>query len=370
MQKLFKWFLMLNKRLYKKITFVMILILIPISVLALQIVAKEDSGFLHVVLVQMDANDSISVEIMEELLNEESIIRFSEASDKKEAIKMVETGRADAAWVFPSDMRKKIEDYQEAVTIVIREQNVFLRLTQEKLFASLYEYCAKTQYLKFARANVQELDALSDQELLQYFDNVNVNEDLFVYGDRQGENGAHTNSDYLMSPLRGLFSVLIMLCCMAAMMYYMQDENSGTFSWVPETNRIYVAFFCLFIATLNVATVSLISLYMAGLATSLLREIVNILLYAICCTMFCLLLRYVIRSIRLYGATIPLFTVVMIAICPVFFDFRSVQGIQLLFPPTYYINAVYDKNYQLYMLGYIVGCGCLGLVIRRARKCL
>ena len=77
-------------------------------------------------------------------------------------------------------------------------------------------------------------------------------------------------------------------------------------------------------------------------------------LYSVCCTVFCLLVKRIFGSIKLYGAIIPLFIVIMIAVCPIFFDFRSFLGVQLIFPPTYYVNAAYDSKYLLYMVAYSV----------------
>ncbi len=375
MRKLLKWFLMLNKRLYKKAAFVVLLVLIPVSVLAYSIVSRQDSGFLHIVLAQTDATDAVSSAVVEELLSEESIVHFSKALSPRAAVEAVKTGQADEAWIFPANMQQKVNEFvtgngESAVRVVAREQTVFLRLSHEKLTAALYKYNAKAKYIDFARTNSSALDSLTDSELMQYYDNLSIDEELFVFGnhDTAAEPHSGAGESYLTSPIRGLLSIIVLLCGMAAAMYYMQDERSGTFSWVPQANRIYVAFACLVIAVLNVAAVALISLYTAGLASSLLMEIISIILYSASSAVFCLILKQIFGSIRLYGSVIPLLTVVMIAVCPVFFDFRVLIGVQLLFPPTYYVNAAYDSRYLLYMAVYSVVGAALCLVIDRLKR--
>ncbi len=371
MRQLAKWFLMLNKRLYKKATFVILLALIPVSVLVFSVVAQQDSGFLHIVLACTDATDPVSTAVVQELLAEDSLIRFTEAATPDEAVEAVKLGKADEAWLFPADMEGAIrqfaaDDAKGFVTIVAREQTVLLRVSHEKLTAALYKYCAQAYYLDFTRTNVPALDTMSERELIRYFDEASISEELFVFGDAEAsadtENAVDEN--YLTSPLRGLLGVLVVLCGMAATMYYRQDEHTGLFSWVPESRKGYVAFCCLMIAVLNVALAAWLSLFVAGLAGSLLQEWLILLLYTICCSVFCLVLGQLIHSIKLYGALIPLVTVIMIAVCPVFFDIRDFLGVQLLFPPTYYVNALYDSRFVLYMVAYAVAglllCWLLG----------
>ena len=67
MRRWLLWFWMLSKRLYKRASFVAILALIPIAVLALNVAAQADSGFFHVVLAQTDMTDPISTALVENL---------------------------------------------------------------------------------------------------------------------------------------------------------------------------------------------------------------------------------------------------------------------------------------------------------------
>ena len=53
MKRMGKWLLMMTKRLYKKPTFVVILILIPVLVLGYGLVAAEDSGMVTIALASL-----------------------------------------------------------------------------------------------------------------------------------------------------------------------------------------------------------------------------------------------------------------------------------------------------------------------------
>lgn len=377
MKRLFRWFFMLNKKLYKKASFVIMLMLIPVLITAFNFVAKEDSGFLHIVLAQIDTSDELSSQVIEELLNEESIIRFSYAESEKEAINCVRNGDADEAWIFNSNLKQCVNEFcasdfdknKTAVNVVAKEQNVFLRVANEKLSATMYKHYAKSYYINFARTNVSSLDSLSDDELSAYFDNITLNEDLFVFAsvDSDSAHNSTMDTNYLTSPIRGLLSILVVICGIAAAIYYMQDEKSGTFSWVKESNRIYVAFACIMIATLNITSVVFISLLCTGLTVSVLKELISFILYALCVAVFCLLIKQIFSSIRMLASIIPPLTVIMIALCPVFFDLRKLTALQLIFPPTYYVNVMYNNMYLLYMVIYTIVCFALCQLLQKLR---
>lgn len=378
MQKLINWFLMLNKRLYKKASFVIILALIPIAVFSMGIISKQDSGFVHVALAQHDSNDALATQITNELLCENSLVRFTKVKNEKAAMEMVKNGVADEAWIFHSNMSQKLSDfaqpdstYSPAVTVVCKEKTVLLAITNEKLNSTMYKHYAKTYYINFIRQNLSQLDTLSDEQLSDYFDDYPVNEKLFVFRSPDGTSLTDTpDSNYLTSPVRGLLSILIVLSAIAGAMYYLQDENRGTFSWVPQHKRIYVAFFCIFIATINVTTVSYLSLLFAGMSGAIFKEIAALLLYSLCVSMFCLLLMQMFRSIRILGALLPLICVLMVAVCPVFFDIRSILTLQHLLPPTYYVNISADNIYLLHTVAYTAVLAVICFIIEKVKNIL
>ncbi len=360
MSKLLKWFFMLSKRLYKKASFVALLILIPVCVFAFSFVAKQDSGFVNIVLAQKNSNDKISSEVIKELLNENSMINFTLAPSAESALSSVKNGTADEAWVFPENTDADIKNFVSGgndyvVSVFTKEQNVSLRLSREKLTAVLYKYCAKAYYIDYIRTNITALDDVTDNKLNVYFQEVSVDEDLFVFGNPA--NSSKTESaNYLTSPIRGLLAVLVVICAMAATMYYMQDEAAGTFSYVKQNRKGITALGCVSTAVINVSAVLLLSLLLSSLAGNIFKEVLILVLYTLCCASFCLLVSRIFTNLRTYSALIPLLTVIFIGFCPVFFDFRSLFALQLLLPPTYYVNAVFDNKYLIYMVVYTVIC--------------
>ena len=373
MGRIAKWFIMLSKRLYKKPSFLALLLLIPACVGIFTVSAQQDSGFVHIVLAQERAGDTLSTEIICDLLEEDSMVHFSLAESPDKAVEAVGTGLADEAWIFPADTEASIRDFvtgKQAYVVqsVIREETTLLQLAREKLPSAMFEYCAKAHYIDYVRKHFAELDGVTDGELATYFEQVKVSEDMFLYGDPTNVNNEADGINYLTSPIRGLLSVVMLLCCIAATLFYMQDDEVGTFCWVNQRCKGLTAFGCVTIAGVNVSVVVLLALLVSGLVANVFVELAALFLYCLCSAGFCLLLKAVFPTISSYSAIIPLLTVLVTGICPVFIDFRKWEILQLVFPPTYYINGLYDGRYFLYGIIYIPVCLALAWLISHLQK--
>ncbi|MBE6778422.1 MAG: ABC transporter permease [Ruminococcaceae bacterium] len=371
MGKLCRWCYLLNKRLYRKMSFVIMLVLLLAAVCLFAAAAGEDSGFLHVALAQTDPADPLSGEIVRSLMEDDSLILFTRADDPAHAEYLMETGQADSAWIFPAHMQQAVDAFVQTgapacVRVVEREQNVLLRLSREKLNAALLGHSARAVYLRYARDHLPMLDDLSDEALLRYYEETPVSEELFVFGDPVASSGGQ--SHYLTAPLRGLLGIITVLGGLAAALYSLQDEQRRTFAWVPQRYRLPVDLAGIGMATLNLSVVSMAALWVAGVYLPSLLECVITLLYALSCACFALLLRHLLHRIALLGSVIPVLTVLMIVVCPVFFDLKQVRLLALLFPPTYYINAVYDTAYLWYMVAFSGICIALSYGIVKWRS--
>lgn len=366
---LFKWFWMLSKRLYKKPTFLVILAAIPLCVLALSFAARQQGGFLTIVLAQEDPNDPLSAQVVGEMLQEDSLIRFTLADSPEAALKTVTAGSADCAWIFPADMQGKIQRFVEDkseenafVRVVERETTVFSRIALEKLTAAMFAHCARAEYIRFIRIDADRLADVPEEALLQAYDAIALDEALFTYENAAG-NAAQQNTNYLTAPIRGLLAVLICLCGAAACAYHLQDRQLGTFSLVKEHLQPLVAFACMMIAVVHIAVVATVALAATKLLGNVWREIPVVALYCICCAAFWMLLAEVLPNAKWLCATVPILVLCMVALCPVFFSFGFLRPVSHLLPPTYYINGAYDGKYLLYMPGFALAAfsGTAGL---------
>lgn len=375
MKRLLMWFVLLNKRLYKKITYVGFLILIPLLVILFSAAAKESSGLVTVVLAREDPQDALAAAITEQLKEDTLVIAFREETPQA-ALELVSAGKADAAWIFPADLQSCLKAYingdsgsEGFVHVVEREQTVPLRLAREKLSAAVHTRSVEVTFLQYIRQIAPETEAVSDRELLTYLDNTRVSGELFEFYDIYGNRREET-ANYLTTPIRGILAVLAVISAIVTAMFYQSDLDRGIFSLLPEKHRSLGEFGYQMISSANILAFVLIALGFAGLTVSLWTELLLFVLYSLCCALFGMVLRGLFGGRRGLAVLIPVMTVVMLAVCPVFFDLAVVRRLQFLLPPTYYVNCAYNYKYFGYLVLYILALFVILLAVSWLKQAL
>lgn len=373
LRKLFLWFWMLSKRLYKKPTFLVLILLIPVVIVGYRAISGGESGMLTVGLTCRE-EDPIAQAIFADLQESSSMMTFRIYEDPQEAEDLLRSGKLDTVWIFPEDMAHKIEAFAQNptssnafITVLEREDNVSLMLAREKLSGVVFPYLSERIYVHFLRDLAPELDSLTDDQLLAYYHGTNLDFDLFEF---TGAAAGPKETNYLLSPLRGLLGTLILLCALAAAMYTIRDQEKGTFSWVSKRWRFLPELGCYLTAALHIAVVCLVCLTLCGLSGSLWTELAVLLLYSLCCSVFAMTLAQIFGSVKSLATLLPLILVASLVICPVFFDLGFMRRAQYVLPPTYYINAIYNTQYLLDMALYTALFAVLAFMIRFMKKLL
>ena len=376
MKKKLIWMALMTKRLYKKFTFLLILLLIPALTLVYGLAAQEDSGMVTIALAT-EEQSKLADQIIQKLQEDDKIIRYILCDTPEEAEQKVRLGKADAAWIFEADLAERIAEFVESrskkdafVQVLERETEISVILAREKLGAAIFSHTSRQMYLDHIRQNAPELDAVSEEKLLEHYDSILMGNDLFEYADVESVVAeSMEQANYLTAPIRGLLAVVVVLCGLATAMYYIQDSKNGTFAWVPEEKRSWVELGYSLISVVNVLTVVVVSLAVIGQLGELGRELLMAILYALAVAVFSMVVRRICGGLSVLGTMLPLLLVTMMVICPVFFDFGFFRKLSYLFPPTYYIQAAVNNAYLLYFPGYIVLMALLywllGIVLRR-----
>lgn len=376
LRKVLMWLYMLNKRLFFKKGFVVLLCLIPILVFGMKEVAKEDSGVLTVMLCAEDPEDEYALQLIGELCAEESVIRYI-VGDKESAYLAVEKGDVDCAWIFSEDFRNKLYRFAQSgkkkdacIEIVEQEDNVVLQLARTQLYGSLYPKLAYFYCESFLQDDLAQEGAILEEQLPEYFARTAVEDKLFqtVYVGQSASplsgitEDASTQS-YLLTPLKGLLLVFITLCGFAAVMFYLQDDEKGTLAWIPMHQRMYFSYGYVLVATFDAALVAMISFSLLSKSLPEMKEIFVMLLYVLASACFCNFTREILATTERLGRCIPLLTIVMLLLSPIFLDLGTGFVGQYFFPATYYLRVLQNDRYVVCMLLYIGGLYLAGSLL-------
>lgn len=372
-RRVFLWLMMLNKRLLKKISFLIILCSIPLLVLGVNLMAKQESGILRVILCQEDADD-LSEKIVSQLLDMKSALSFVEVETEEEAIRLVQANKADAAWIFPEDFEGVMKTYfqegiwdEPLIRVVEKEDNVMLHLSREVLFGGLYSSITYTVYEQFVRTEVLDGAEVSDEELWESYQKTNMEENMFVFSYLDGET-ADMGTSYMLYPVRGLLALVIVLCGLALGLYFMQDEQNGIFIRLPLNRTVLGSVLYQMPGLVDVGLVVLLALFFSGVAIGLLTELGLMFVYLWMVAGFSDLVRRLCKKQVRLGALIPMLVLIMLAVTPIFMGAPNMKWLQLLLPPYYYINALHSNAYRIGMLVYVAVIFAVDFVVLKLQE--
>ena len=367
------WFALLKKRLYKKTSFIVLLLCVPLLVIGLSVVASRSEGVVNVALYLEDPTDPVTADIISRVKDGSSIIGYTDCSSRAEAMRLVTYGSADAAWIIEKNlggaMYRFAKGYDTGITcvsIVEREESTALMLAREKLSGALSPYLFREAMKEYVRENIVLNDDLTDEELNGFFADSYGADEIFDFEYSSGSSAAKENDmNYLLVPLRGLLAVMIVLCGLAVGMYYIQDGDNRTFYRITRQKRPILEAGYQLSGVTSISAVVLISLYIGGVGTNLLREIASLAAYALAASAFCVLIRRICGTVGRLSAVTPVLIVALIAVSPIFFTISGLKPIRMLTPVYYYLTSIHDPIYLLWMLLYAAVCGALSFLHAR-----
>ena len=356
--KLIRRYFLLNKRLFKKYSFLLILCLVPAMVGAMNIMSQEESGIVSIALCLKNPDDELAAGIIDEFMEKDSVFRYIFCDEEEEARRLVTNYEVDTAWIFSESFKKDLENAaadkrcEPVVTVVEREDNVPLRFSRQILVSKIYSDFSYLVYENFVRDDM-DLGDVSDAELETSYEKMFVEGSLFQLEYPDGEREETVDNNYLLTPIRGILAIWIVLCGFAASMYFMQDEQNGVFSRVALKNRLWTSLGMHAVILSDGVVVMLIALKLSGVFTSWAKELLVILLFAGCTLVFCNLVRLLCHTPERLGVCIPILLIGMLVMCPVFINSRSFGVLPYLLPPYYYLKSIHSTYYLYGMMVYI-----------------
>lgn len=361
------YWLLTEKRLLKKISYLLVLLLVPVLAWGLKAAARLEAGMVKIALC-CEERGGLSEEIIQGMMEEKGALRYVFFDSEEDALKSVESGETDAAWIFPEELDKKFQKMAErgritpVIRVIEREDDVSLIFTREVLCSRLFPQLAHDAYCSFVRRNLSK--EISDEELEEYYGRLALNEQLFeaVYLDGSVDRGEH----YLLSPVRGLLAIWLVVCGFAAILFYQKDLRDGVYDAVGRWKKFLLAVLLQAVVLFNGGIIYLLTMGLMGSLSIIWEECMLLTLYLICIAAFCLLCGQLFRKMERIGVMIPLLVILMAVVCPVFLQIKLPMDLQAALPPYYYLLSLHDKTvvwkmvlYAAAGLGLTAGVFCL-----------
>lgn len=369
-------YLLLLKRLFKKKSYIVMLAIVPLMVLALKGVSHGDAG-LMTIGVYIPGDDYASSALKESIETTPGSFRYIFYDDSDRLIADVKSQKISEGWICPDNLDEAVENIvasgqtDEKIEIIIREQGLSHLLGREVLNSRVYESLARQMASIYISGKLYKGDPTEEQreKILDTFDSYEINGNLFELGyldDSQPQNNNDTN--YIMMPLRGILALWLLTLSIAASMYYIEDEKNGLFIWWKAPISVARDFFYYGVIMLIPTIMVLVGLKIGGVNTSLSREILTIIIYDF--TLICLasILREIVGSIKGLGIITPILIMASALLSPVFIDIKAGRTFQKICPTFHYLYSIHDDYYLKTLMLFGIALLIIWNIIHKIRK--
>lgn len=342
-------FLLLSKRLLKQPGYIFMLALVPIFVLLLR-TAGEDGGQLATigVFAEKDA-DPVAKALYEELTVNSTVFSFVGYEDEESLIEAVKDDTLVEGWVIPARLSDSLSQFANKgktdapVRIIYREGGVSHMLIKEVLNGKIFRYLAP-EILRAYISSSENCDMAVEDELSELLYARVPDTRLFVMGFADNTVSSEDDNVILM-PVRGILAVWLMICSIAATLFYIKDEENGVFTWWSKKYRFFHAFGYYLSAIVPAMAVYFLGLWMGGLLTNPIREILNLFVYGVAVIILGNIIRINLKTVKTVGIATPVIIMLMTLLSPVFVDFKRAGVFRLLIPSYYYLQSTHAFSF-------------------------
>ena len=342
------WILILVKRQLKNVTFLIMLLAIPLICILVNAFNNKPDGKPVVAYICPKANDEVSKAICESLTSINSDYKFLICDDEEELKRNVRNSNVECGYIFSQNILENMQNgiREGNITIVERMGNVKTDILNEVVFSEYYRQYGKIYSQAF-------MDHLANEKP----DSDNVNNGLdsqhkeFI--EKYDELMASVSENYVIEKLktekeertintaRNLLGLLLFLYALLLEGRFIRDKERRLLSAIPVKKQLLFRFVYFTSAIFIIVPFIYLAVVFGTDNAGLLNELICIMFYGILLVILVVLLSYIIKnSVIIYGI-IPVLTLAYIVICPVFIDlsnyFGVIKVIRYLCPPYYYM---------------------------------
>ncbi len=325
------------KRLLKRPAYIAVLAAVPIAALALSWASSAGSGIVTAGLVAKGSAGGAEERAARRLTEAGSAMRILTFDGEEEASAALRSGEIEAVWIL-GDLEGTLRaaarsgTAEHPIKVVEREDDPLLALSREKLYAAIFPELSYEIYADLMEDRFGETDG---SVLRSYYDTRIVTSRIIEFESVSG--GEDTGPGYMLSPLRGLLSLIVLAAALSSALYSIGEVRRGAFVWAGRPAMYAIPLLSHFLAALGAGAASLTALAAGGVLGNVLAEIACMTVFCALCAVFCEALRLVLGTEERFAAAIPAAIILSLALAPIFVDIRGFAPVKALLPPYWYL---------------------------------
>lgn len=364
MKRAAMWFFLSCKRYMRKWSFLLILLLLPIGVLAAGQAQKKGSQDVNIAIsVEESGENALGDALADSLVNRPrgenaGMFRFYLCRDEEEVKAEVASRRAECGYVVYAGLKKKLDakSYKRSIGVYSAPSTVAASLSTETVFAALMkiydgellsDYVAENELfgpLGTAGGKAREEAAAQAEELYgKWLNNGSTFRFQYQFQDQEGGSRDLDGTQADVFPVRGLVAVYVFITGLYGAVVMCSDEERGLFLPLSYGYRVPCRVASMAAPAVMVSISGLLALWAGGVMTSLPREAAVMAGYCGVVIASAWILRLVCRRPQVLCCIIPFLVIGSLVFCPVFVDagrfFPGLDQVGRLFPPWYYLQV-------------------------------
>lgn len=353
MKRMGMWILLMTKRLMKKPSFIIILVLLPVILVMYRFIITEDDGTIRACVYVPEGSEAFTEKLADNLADAEFSARFYLVDSEDDLYSDVIAGRAEVGYILPKDLKERFltKNWDSAVRMVVSDTSQMAPFVNEFVTVVIYTDMME-EYIADYLVNRSGLE-LSDEEIRPI-----IRENLLkqagsgslfdiayrdYYKNEEVSREEVMAENYLMKPIRGTVALFVLLAGLAGLVFWFQDNAEGRFKVMSHEKRPVINYGSLLLPTALSAIVGMVCILIAGLCENVFLELLTMLLYVIFVTGVCEIIRVIVPSVNAVCAAIPILAIASYLCCPILIDLKKVLPVvsylRKILPPDYYLET-------------------------------
>lgn len=336
------------KRSLKKLSFILLLILMVLLCYLLKNRITEEGNSLTAGIYVEVPGEKTS-EITTSLIENYDSVSFYMCDSLSELKEKVATNEYECGYVFDKDFEENLKNnnLDEIVDVYYSPATFLTSMTNEYVFSEIFKEYAFNEMVAFISDkdmfHISDVNNLKD-ELRPSYDSYINSDDTFSFEYIDSENKTIDNSkimsSYILLSIKGLVALFIMFAGFIGTFNLYKDEKVHVFRAFSKSERMFCKMSEIFSISIIASIVGFITLLLCRQLDNIGLEIIRFLLYACICTIYCFVLHKLVSNSYAFAALIPILVLGSIIFCPIFIDISDVipmaKYVSYAFLPKYF----------------------------------
>ncbi|NLZ81107.1 MAG: ABC transporter permease [Clostridiales bacterium] len=348
MKKLLLWFYLTCKRNLKKPAYTIFLIGLPLLMVYISNLGSSQNEGLIQVGIYSDNPDSLTKDIINDLVAIEGAVGFYLYDKKEDLINHIKNGSLECGYEFPENFKERIDrmNYKASINLFTSPSTVASTIINEIIFGAIsktYGSEIATTYVKNNSLfnDYEESAVLFTKKQYEFYSTGGGTFRLtYEYLDKNSNVLLPENNNSVM-PIRGILSVLLFVAGLFASVSWLEEKESGSLSALPNYFHKTSKYLTLLATLIPLAVSVLITLKITSTWNGFGKELSALILYLFLILLFCGVLSTFVKNSFTLGSLLPVFSIGSLIFCPIFIDISTLipmlKVLEKIFLPFYYL---------------------------------